>query len=58
MSEEKKKMISEIVETLKPLDKPSLLLIKSGAEMLKAREELDNETQGLEPATSGCVEQS
>ena len=42
MSEEKKKEIKETVEVLKQLDKNSLLLIKSGAEMLKARQQLEN----------------
>ena len=41
MSEEKKKLIDEIVENLKHLDKESLLIIKSGAEMLKSRDSMD-----------------
>lgn len=42
MSDERKKEIRETVEVLKQLDKNSLLLIKSGAEMLKARQQLEN----------------
>lgn len=41
MSEETKKLIDETVENLKCLDKESLLVIKSGAELLKARDSLD-----------------
>lgn len=41
MSEEKKKLIDETVENLKHLDKESLLIIKSGAEMLKSRDSMD-----------------
>lgn len=43
MGEEKKKLINETVENLKHLDKESLLLIKNGAELLKARAEMDKE---------------
>lgn len=42
MSEENKKLISETVESLKLLDKESLLIIKSGAEMLKSRDAMDS----------------
>lgn len=38
MSDEKKKLIKETVENLKLLDKESLLIIRSGAEMLKSRD--------------------
>ena len=41
VSEEKKKLIDETVENLKHLDKESLLIIKSGAEMLKSRDSMD-----------------
>ena len=46
MSEEKKKLIDETVENLKHLDEESLLLIKSGAEMLKIRDSMDVVPQG------------
>lgn len=46
VSEEKKKLIDETVENLKHLDKESLLLIKSGAEMLKIRDSMDAVPQG------------
>lgn len=36
--EEQKKLINETVENLKHLDKESLLIIKSGSEMLKSRD--------------------
>ena len=38
MHEEQKKLINETVENLKHLDKESLLIIKSGSEMLKSRD--------------------
>lgn len=38
MSDEKKKLIKETVDNLKLLDKESLLIIRSGAEMLKSRD--------------------
>lgn len=38
MSDEKKRLIKETVENLKLLDKESLLIIRSGAEMLKSRD--------------------
>jgi len=41
LSDEKKKDIEETVEVLKQLDRNSLLLIKNGAEMLKARQDMD-----------------
>ena len=43
MSTEKKKLIDETVENLKHLDEKSLYLIKSGAELLKSRDELDRQ---------------
>lgn len=43
MSEEKKQLIKETVENLKHLDKKSLLLMKSGAELLKSRDALERE---------------
>jgi hypothetical protein len=45
MSEEKKKEIAEIVENLKELDKESLLIINSGAQMLKARQDMDKKEE-------------
>lgn len=41
MSEEQKKLIDETVENLRHLDKESLLIIKSGTEMLKSRDAMD-----------------
>ena len=41
MGEEKKKLIDETVENLKHLNKESLLIVKTGAEMLKARDSLE-----------------
>ena len=41
MSDEKRRLIDETVENLKHLDRESLLVIKSGAELLKARDALD-----------------
>lgn len=45
MNNEKKKLIKETVENLKYLDRESLLILKSGAELLKSRDALD---KGLE----------
>lgn len=49
MSEEQKKLIDETVENLRHLDKESLLIIKSGTEMLKSRDamEREQETEGV-----------
>lgn len=41
MSDEKRKLIDETVENLRHLDRESLLIIKSGAELLKSRDALD-----------------
>lgn len=41
MSEEKKKEIKEMVGILKGLDKESLLILNAGAQMLKARQEIE-----------------
>lgn len=43
MDQEKRKLIAETVENLKQLDKESLLLMKNGSELLKARDDLDKE---------------
>lgn len=43
MSEEQKKLIDDTVENLRHLDKESLLIIKSGTEMLKSRDAMDRE---------------
>lgn len=48
MSDETKKEIEETVEVLKQLDRNSLLLIKNGAVLLKAR--LDLEEYEMSPA--------
>lgn len=45
MSEEQKKLINETVENLRHLDKESLLIVKSGTEMLKARDAMDRERE-------------
>lgn len=45
MSEEQKKLIDETVDNLKHLNKESLLIVKSGAEMLKARDAMDREQE-------------
>lgn len=42
MSEEKRKLIEETVENLKQMDKVSLMIIRTGSEMLKARDALDS----------------
>lgn len=45
MSEEQKKLIDETVENLKHLNKESLLIVKGGAEMLKARDAMSAEQE-------------
>lgn len=45
MSEEQKKLIDETVDNLKHLNEESLLIIKSGTEMLKARDAMDRERE-------------
>ena len=45
MSEEQKKLIDETVENLRHLDKESLLIVKSGTEMLKADREREAEKE-------------
>ena len=41
MSEENKNDIKEMVNILKALDKTSLLILDSGAKMLKARQDME-----------------
>lgn len=41
MSEEKRILIVETVKNLRQMDRESLLIIKSGSEMLRARDALD-----------------
>lgn len=50
MSEEQKKLITEVVGNMKHMDKESLLLMKSNAEVLKARDLMDKQevTSGTE----------
>lgn len=48
MSEEQKKIIDATVENLKHLNKESLLIIKSGSEMLKARDAMDKAREDQE----------
>lgn len=45
MSEETKKDIETTVDLLKGLDKQSLLLIQAGAQMLKARQDMEDEDE-------------
>lgn len=45
MSDKEKIEIEDIVNDLKELDQKDLALLKSGAEMLKARKELDKQEQ-------------
>lgn len=45
MSEEEKKLIDETVENLKHLSKESLLILKSGSEMLKSRDNFEKEDE-------------
>ena len=40
MSEEKKKDLWEMVDVLKDLDEESLLILNTGAQMLKARQDM------------------
>lgn len=42
MSEEKRKLIEETVNNLKKMDKESLMIIRTGSEMLKARDMMDS----------------
>ncbi len=42
MSEEKRTLIVETVKNLRQMDKESLMLMKSGSELLKARDALDS----------------
>lgn len=43
MSEEQKKLIDETVDNLRHLNKESLLIVKSGTEILKARDAMDKQ---------------
>ena len=45
MSEETKKEFSDMVDILKELDKESLLLMRSNAEILKARQDMDKKEE-------------
>lgn len=45
MSEEKREQIERTVDILKELDKESLLIINSGAQMLKARQDMDKKDE-------------
>lgn len=53
MSEEKKKDIGETLNLIKGLDRQSLLIIQAGAQMLKARRDMDadKEAEGCTPAS-------
>lgn len=48
MSEEKRTLIVETVKNLRQMDKESLMLIKSGSELLKARDALDSKEEETE----------
>lgn len=43
MSEEQKKLIDETVDNLRHLNEESLLIVKSGTEILKARDAMDKQ---------------
>lgn len=45
MEKKQREIIRDTVADLKCLDLPSLLIIKSGAEMLKARDSMEKEWQ-------------
>lgn len=45
MLEETKKEFSDMVDILKELDKESLLLMRSNAEILKARQDMDKKEE-------------
>lgn len=48
MSEEKRFLIVETVKNLRQMDKESLLIMKSGSELLKARDAMDSKESELE----------
>lgn len=43
MSEEQKKMIRETVENMKQMDMKSLLVMRGGSELLRARDAMDEQ---------------
>lgn len=45
MSEKEKSQIKELVNNLKELDKNSLSIIQAGAQMLKARQDMEKEAK-------------
>lgn len=45
MSEKEKSQIKELVSNLKELDKNSLSIIQAGAQMLKARQDMEKEAK-------------
>lgn len=49
MTDTKKQMLAETVENLKHLDKNSLLIVKSGTELLKIRSLLDKRSRVKTP---------
>lgn len=53
MGDEKKNAIAETVGVLKDLDEQSLLLILAGAQMLKARQEMETAASVIMGATGG-----
>lgn len=50
MSDETQKDIEEMVCILKSLDKQSLLILHSGAQMLKARQQMDETKEVVDSA--------
>lgn len=53
-----KKLIDETVDNLKHLNKESLLIVKSGTEMLKARDAMDREQEAEKEMSSGGRQRS
>lgn len=50
MDKEKREMLSKTIEILIQLDKQSLLLIDSGARLLAARQEMEEQEKELQEA--------
>lgn len=48
MREEQKKMIRETVENMKQMNMSSLLVMRSGSELLRARDEMDEKDKEAE----------
>ncbi len=52
LTEDKKKDIDDTVAVLMQLDKNSLLLVKNGAELLKARQEMESQEKESQEKTA------